>query len=170
MFNLAPQGWAVWLAMVLLGPAAWFLPAWAEETAWRGLLFHWLRGRGFWLTALAAGLLEWAWRLPLYLRGYAYPDHLQLAPWLGLGFILLTSVLLTWLRAASGAIWAPAAARATLSTGALIPLSLTRDYDAAWTHLQGVPGMVLLLILILVLGLLGWLKIDKDSFQGSLRA
>lgn len=162
MPDWSPQGWAVWLGMIAAGPVVWFLPAWAEETAWRGLLFHWLKKHSFWAAALAAGLLEWAWRLPLYRMGFAYPDHPQLAPWLGLGFIVLTSVLLTWLRAASGAVWAPAVARATLSAGALIPLALTRDYDAAWTHLQGLPGLVLLLLIILGLWSLGWLKTEES--------
>ncbi|MEW6516135.1 MAG: CPBP family intramembrane glutamic endopeptidase [candidate division FCPU426 bacterium] len=163
MLNLAPQGWAVWLAEILLGPVVWFLPAWAEETAWRGLLFHWLRRRGFWVTALAGALLEWAWRFPLYRAGYAYPDHVGLAPWLGLGFTLLISLVLTWLRAASGAIWAPAIARATLSAGAVIPLALTKDYDSAWAHLQGLTGMGLLMLAVLAFWSLGWLKIEEPE-------
>ncbi len=161
--QIAPQGWAVWLAWLLLGPVIWFLPAWAEETAWRGWVFHLLERRGFWIVVIATTILAWLWKLPFYLRGYGYPDHPGWGPLLALGFTFGISVILTWLRSASGGILAPAVARATLMAAAAFPLSLTRLYDTAFAHFRGLVGLGVLLVFILAGWFLGWFKIEKEK-------
>jgi hypothetical protein len=144
-----PPGWKVWLFSLAISP--WiFLPlAWAEEAGWRGFGFAWLRPRGFWTAALGLGALTWLWRLPLLAWGCPYPGHPWLGPVLGLGFQLGFGVLAAWLREKSGGILAPALARATLSGAALMPLSLTVDYDPLLAHLQGAVGVGLMGLLLL---------------------
>jgi hypothetical protein len=145
-----PPGWLVWLVAFFISP--WiFLPlAWVEEMGWRGFGYAWLRPRGFWTAALTLGALNWLWRLPLYHWGYPYADHPWLGPLAGLGFQLGFGVVATWLREKSGSIFAPALARSTLFGAGLIPMSLTVDYDPLLAHLQGVAGIGLLGLLILL--------------------
>jgi len=147
--RLPSSTWALWAGSLLFGPIIWFLPAWAEETAWRGYIFHWLQKKGFWSIALFSGFICWIWKLPLYWLGYIYPNKPVIGALLGLGFSLCIGIILTWLRIAAKGILAPAFARATLSSAALIPLTFTQLYDPIWTHLQGVVGLVLLSIFIL---------------------
>lgn len=158
-----PPVWAVWLFSFFISP--WlFLPlAWVEETGWRGFGYAWLRPRGFWTTALGLGVLSWAWRLPLLIWGYPYPGHPWLGPLVGLGFQLGFSVTATWLREKSGGLLAPALARSTLFGAALIPLSLTVDYDPLLAHLQGVIGVGLMGLLALFGAVTGWFSQDADS-------
>lgn len=163
MHKFSPQGWALWLALLLFGPIVWFLPAWAEETAWRGWVYHQLRQRGFWVIVIATTLLAWLWKLPFYLHGYGYPDHPAWAPVLALVFTFFISVILTWLRAASGGILAPAVARATLTAAAAFPLSITRYYSTTIAHFQGLVGLGVLLTFIVFGWYLGWFKIEPQS-------
>ena len=138
------SGIAFWGALLLLSPIIWFIPAWFEETAWRGFCYARLIRYGFWPTAMACGVLAWLWKLPFYVMGYGYPEHPRLGLLLALVFALLISILLTWLRRASGGILAPTVARATLAGSAIFPLSLTKLYDPAYAHLQGITGLALL--------------------------
>jgi hypothetical protein len=144
-----PPGWLVWLLSFLISPWVFLPLAWAEEAGWRGFGFAWLRPRGFWIAALGLGALTWLWRLPLLVWGCPYPGHPWLGPVLGLGFELGFGVLAAWLREKSGGILAPALARATLSGAALMPLSLTVDYDPLLTHLPGAVGVGLMGLLLL---------------------
>jgi hypothetical protein len=149
---MAPKAWGVSLFFLLADPWLLLFPAWLEETGWRGFGYAWLRPRGFWVTVAALGLLSWLWRAPLLWWGFPYPGHTWLALGMGLGFQLGLSLVCTWLREASGGVLAPALARATVFGAAALPMSLTANYDPAWTHLQGLPGIALLGLL----ALLGW--------------
>ncbi|MBN1595556.1 CPBP family intramembrane metalloprotease [candidate division FCPU426 bacterium] len=145
----APNPWFFWLGMWFFGPLLWFLPAWLEEIAWRGCLYHRLRHHHFWTIALSAGLLWWLWKLPLFFQGYLYADRTLLAPFLGLIYALETSILFTWLRQASGSVLAPAIARATLYSSALVAQSFTDLTNPLFAHLPGVTGLALLGVFIL---------------------
>ncbi len=149
----SPNPFALISGYLLFGPVVWFLPAWAEEIAWRGYLYQWLKKTGFWLTGILTGLVWWLWRLPLYLHGYIYIDKTTLALGISLCFALETGIVLTWLRRLSGNVFVPALAHATLFGSALIPLTFTRLNDPHWAHLQGIIGIIVLAVFIS----LGWI-------------
>jgi hypothetical protein len=158
-----PPAWAVWLFSLVLSPIIFFVPAWVEEWGWRGFGFQWLRPRGFWFCALSLGGLSWLAKAPFIFYGYMYPWHPWLGLLVGLGFQLGISIVCTWLREASGGLWAPALARATLFGAAAIPLSFTADYDPLWTHLQGLAGVGLLALF--ALGLYGYSRYASSRIR-----
>jgi membrane protease YdiL (CAAX protease family) len=148
-----PNPFAVIGGFLLFGPILWFIPALAEEMAWRGYLYQWVKKSGFWITGLLTGFVWWLWRLPLYLHGYVYVDRRLFALGISLCFALELGILLTWLRRRSNTVFVPAIAHATLFCSALLPLTFTRINDPHWGHLQGVVGIILLAIFILT----GWM-------------
>jgi|GEM_PF-4924244 len=151
-------GIGITLISILAGPLIWFIPAYIEEFAWRGWLYAAWEKLGFWKMSLLAGGLWWLWKAPLFWLGYQYPGHPYLGMLAGLGFALATSLLLTGLRAWSGALAAPAIARATLASSAMMPMALTDLYDPVVAHLSGACGLAVLGLALLWTGWAGFFR------------
>ena len=119
-----------------------------EELGWRGyVLDGLLRERGALVASLLLGVAWWLWHLPLFLVGGTYQAGLGVgtpAFWLFGYFIVLYSVLYTWIHVHTG--------RSTLAavlfhfainvTGELLPRTLAADLVAAAVLLVVVVGVV----------------------------
>lgn len=119
-----------------------------EELGWRGyVLDGLLRQRGALSASLVLGVAWWLWHLPLFLVGGTYQAGIGVgtpAFWLFGYFIVLHSVLYTWIHANTG--------RSTLAavlfhfaintTGELLPRTLTVDLVAAVVLFLIVAGVV----------------------------
>ena len=112
----------------LAATALWVLPvallallsATGEEVGWRGYLWTELRDRrGFWVTALAVGMIWSAWHLPL-LAAYGMQGDL---PWRNVAAttidLVAASLVLGAAREISGSVW-PAAWGHALLNSALV--------------------------------------------------
>lgn len=119
-----------------------------EELGWRGyVLDGLLRGRSALAASLLLGIAWWLWHLPLFLVDGTYQSGLGVgtpAFWLFGYFIVLYSVLYTWVHVNTG--------RSTLAavlfhfainaTGELLPRTLAADFIAAVVLLVVVVGVV----------------------------
>ncbi|WP_459165710.1 CPBP family intramembrane glutamic endopeptidase [Bounagaea algeriensis] len=104
-----PAGWPLlgWLALQLGGVFAIAGLAFGEELGWRGYLFPALLPLGVWAAMLVTGAVWIIWHLPLILLGN-YQGSGDLAGYMlvfVLGNVLPQTVLITWLRLASGSVW-----------------------------------------------------------------
>lgn len=106
--------------------------AFGEEFGWRGYLLPRLIGRlGPWPGLLAHGAIWGLWHAPIIaLTAYNYPRHPYLGVPLFVVFCTLFGVLIGWLRLASGSVWPPTVAHASLNASAGLPLLLA-GVDAA---------------------------------------
>ncbi len=147
---------AIALGAMLVIPFINAIPALGEEIGWRGFLQPRLCRFGQWPAVILTGVIWGLWHAPVILLGYNYPG---VSPILALIFMviicILFSVLLGWLRLASGSIW-PAAIAHGFINGAtpLFFLLLTPagdTVDTVSTGLTGWPGWIMMAVLIAVL-------------------
>jgi uncharacterized protein len=136
--------WSVPLLLCLAVPIL-TLAFWGEEFGWTGyLLLRICPGRPR-LAALSAGLIAAVWHYPLALLGYADFSNLALglAGWTM--WIVCQEVILAWLRARSGSIWAPCVAHAG-NNFVLAPLTTALLLGHGDFGAQGVQLLVVLVL------------------------
>lgn len=146
---------AIALASALIAPFINAIPALGEEIDWRGFLQPRLCRFGQWPAMALTGLIWGLWHAPVILLGYNYPD---VSPIVALTFMVITcilfSVLLGWLRLASGSIWPAAIAHGfingTAGLGVMVAAS-GHPVDTASTGLGGWTGWIVMAVLIAVL-------------------
>lgn len=134
------------------------VPALGEELGWRGFLTTALAPLGFWRAALLNGLLWGLWHAPVILLGYNFfrPDLSGLA--LMCGFTISVGVLLQWARYWARNVWVAAIGHGALNTAAPLSLLWLADgADTAIATLLGVPGWILMGLVVLGLVATGWL-------------
>lgn len=132
------------------------VPALGEELGWRGFLQSALSPLGFWRMALLSGALWGVWHAPVILLGYnfARPDLLGLACMVV--FCVLVGVLLHWLRALCHNVWVTAVAHGAVNTVTGVTLVfLPAGSDALLTTVLGIPGWILLAVVIAVMAAFG---------------
>jgi membrane protease YdiL (CAAX protease family) len=123
--------------------------AFGEEFGWRGYLLPRLMS----LLGVRTGLVShgaiWGlWHAPIIaLIGYNYPGHPTLGVLLFIVFCLLLGVIFGWLRLASGSVWPPTVAHASLNAIGGLPLLLLMGVDPSvgGTLWSPVGALVLLL-------------------------
>lgn len=149
--------------IVLLG---WLnaVPTFGSELGWRGYFAPALLPLGQPAAFLITGVLWALWHGPLLVLGYHYGGApIVVAFSMMLCYGVLISVLLTWLRLASGSIWPVAVAHGFLNAAAgfgTLFSAAGHPLDATATGLLGWPGWLVLVLAILVLALLGRLPVE----------
>lgn len=132
------------------------VPAFGEELGWRGFLQSALQPLGFWRMSLIAGALWGVWHAPVILLGYNYarPGLLGLACMVA--SCLLGGVLLHWVRAICRNVWVAAVGHGAFNavTSATLVV-LPAGADALWTTVLGVPGWIVLGVVIAVMAAFG---------------
>jgi uncharacterized protein len=129
--------WVIVAAQALLGltlgPVINMLFTAGEEIGWRGFLLPRLikAGLGQWSALLLSGIIWGLWHAPLIIRGHNYPDHPYLGVLLMTGFTTLVGIIFGWLQLASGSVWVPTLAHASLNAVAGIPFLLLTPFDTA---------------------------------------
>lgn len=147
---------AITLAVLPVNVLISSIPAFGEELGWRGFLTTALAPLGFWRTALISGVLWGVWHAPIILLGYNFfrPDALGVA--LMCGFTLFVGVLLQISRVWCRNVWVAAVGHGALN--ATVPLSLlviTDSADPAIGTVLGVPGWMLMAVVIAILVTVG---------------
>jgi membrane protease YdiL (CAAX protease family) len=116
-----------------LAPVINILFALGEEIGWRGFLLPRLLKAGMrqWPALVLSGAVWGLWHAPLIARGHNYPDHPYFGVLLMTGFCILLGIIFGWLRLASGSVWPPALAHASLNAVAGMPVLLLTPFDTA---------------------------------------
>lgn len=127
--------------------------AFGEEFGWRGYLLPRLMTLlGPWPGLLLHGAIWGFWHAPLIcLIGYNYPGHNLLGVPLFVVFCTLASVPLGWLQLASGGVFAPTIAHASLNALGALPLLLLHGVDpAVGGVIHSAAGWIVLAVTILL--------------------
>ncbi len=122
------------VAMALtLAPMLNVLFAIGEELGWRGFLLPRLMqaGLGQWAALIVSGAIWGLWHAPIIAQGFNYPAHPYWGILLMTGFTTLLGVIFGWLQLASGSVWVPAIAHASLNAIAGLPIILLTPFDTA---------------------------------------
>ncbi|PHR93804.1 MAG: CPBP family intramembrane metalloprotease [Robiginitomaculum sp.] len=139
----------------------------SEELGWRGFLWSKLIAHGFWKTALFTGIVWGFWHAPLIYMGHNYPGLPIAGIFLMVGFTLLVSPIIGYVRLKNGSVWAASLFHGTLNAVAgLSVLALART-DAplplTWKGILGLGGVMALALACL------WvyfsLRADQKSLQ-----
>lgn len=142
------------LVLVLMGMPAGLtvnlVPALGEEIAYRGLLFREVPG-GYFQRSVSIGLI-WAMALlPAVLGGYLYGDARLEGALLIVGYCVLMSLVLVYLRVRSGSTVATAIARGTIMALTVAAVDLAGGASGVHHPIFGVNGLCGLLVVFVAL-------------------
>ncbi|WP_156761649.1 CPBP family intramembrane glutamic endopeptidase [Microbacterium karelineae] len=135
-----------------LGVVMSSVAAFGEELGWRGYLTTALAPLGFWPSALLIGVVWGLWHAPIILLGYNFgrTDALGLV-WMCV-FTIIVGVLLQWSRYFTRSVWPAAIGHGALNATFAYPLFwATPDMDPLLGSAVGLPGWILMAVLILIL-------------------
>lgn len=143
------------------------IPCFGEEFGWRGYLLMRLMPLGTWRAMVLSGLIWGVWHAPVILQGHNYPDHPQAGVFLMIGFCVLLSIILGWLRLASGSVFAAAVAHASINGPAFLPFVFMRDRSDITAGLTGLLGQGVMVLFIIALWRFGAFKSLGDPEAGT---
>lgn len=155
------------LQAVLLGAAINGVLLISEELGWRGFLWSKLIAHGFWKTALFTGVVWGVWHAPLIYMGHNYPGLPIIGIFLMVGFTLLISPIIGYVRLKNGSVWAASLFHGTLNAVASLTILALARTDAplplAWKGIMGLGGVMALALACLWVYLS--LRADQKSSQ-----
>lgn len=133
--------------------------AFGEELGWRGFLTTALSPLGFWPSALIIGVVWGLWHAPIILMGYNFQrTDVTGVLWM-CGFTLFVGVLLQWARYWTRNVWPAVVGHGALNATSTFSLIwLTDTADTAMSTILGVPGWIVMgvvILLLVVTGLIG---------------
>ncbi len=150
---------------VLLGPFLGLLITFGEEYGWRGYLQPALVKMGRVRGVLLVGIIWGIWHWPVIWMGYNYPGH----PWLGSLFMVLFCIGLSYILGyavfkAKG-LWIAAFLHALFNQVSSYFMGLIyTPRDTAFSFGIGIPGLVLLaLVVLLLLRDPVWKQVEDES-------
>ena len=150
---------------VLLGPFLGLLITFGEEYGWRGYLQPALVKMGRVRGVLLVGIIWGIWHWPVIWMGYNYPGH----PWLGSLFMVLFCIGLSYILGyavfkAKG-LWIAAFLHALINQVSSYFMGLIyTPRDTAFSFGIGIPGLVLLaLVVLLLLRDPVWKQVEDES-------
>lgn len=127
----------------------------SEELGWRGYLHSLWRGAGFWGASLGTGFVWGLWHAPaIFLFGLNYPDNRAVGIGLFVGFCVLLSPILTFIRDRGASVWAAGIFHGTFNAlGGLTLLTLSNP-TFPWNGVVGIGGFAALAAGVAIVALL----------------
>jgi len=122
-----------------------------EELGWRGWLFDRWRPLGFWRGNLMIGFVWGLWHAPVIAMGFNYPELPIAGIFLMIGFTLLISPIIGWLREAGRSVFAASIFHGTINALAGVGLMVINLPDMPWRGMVGIGGFVMLATVCLML-------------------
>jgi len=135
-----------------------------EEIGWRGWLLPNLRSLGTWPALLLSGVIWGVWHAPLILLGYNFGYTDLRGVGLMIVFCVFVGILLGWLRLRTATVWPCVLGHAAINSASSVSLMLLsaselKDVQAlGMGSFLGIPGWILMAVVIVVLVLTGQLR------------
>ena len=162
----APVGvfWLALLGGLVAGITVNAVAGFGEELGWRGFLQKELAFLGFWRSSVLIGFIWGLWHAPLILQGHNYPQH----PVTGVLMMTILCVLLAlifgYVRVRARSVIAAAIVHGTFNATYGLSIVLIRGGSDLTTGVTGLPGFLVLAVVILIL----WLH-DSNPARGRVR-
>ncbi|MCI5047754.1 MAG: CPBP family intramembrane metalloprotease [Aquisalinus sp.] len=122
-----------------------------EELGWRGYFWSVLRPGGFWSASLISGIAWGLWHAPIIVHGHNYPGEPVLGPIMMVGFCLMLSPWMGYLRDRSGSVFAGSIFHGVLNGAAPMTLFVLITDDVFLRGIVGIPGLIVMAVLTLPL-------------------
>ncbi|WP_306252883.1 CPBP family intramembrane glutamic endopeptidase [Parvularcula sp. IMCC14364] len=119
----------------------------SEELGWRGYLWSVFRPGGFWSAALFTGLAWGLWHAPIIVHGHNYPGEPVLGPIMMVGFCLMLSPWMGYLRDRSGSVFAGSIFHGVLNAVAPMTLFVLVTDDVFLRGIVGIPGLIVMVLM-----------------------
>lgn len=136
---------------LIYGPTINAVAAFGEEYGWRGFLQKQYSYMGFWKMSLIIGIIWGVWHAPIIIQGYNYPQNPVLGVFMMIGFTVLLTPLIVYIRIRSGSVITAAIMHGCINATAGLSLLFTTGGSDLTVGLMGLAGFIAMAIVNLVL-------------------
>ncbi len=136
---------------LIYGPTINAVAAFGEEYGWRGFLQKQYSYMGFWKISLIIGIIWGVWHAPIIIQGYNYPQNPVLGVFMMIGFTVLLTPLIVYIRIRSGSVITAAIMHGCINATAGLSLLFTTGGSDLTVGLMGLAGFIAMAIVNLVL-------------------
>lgn len=143
--------WLVLLQGLIAGVTVNAVAGFGEELGWRGLLQKELAFLGFWRSSVLIGSIWGLWHAPLILQGHNYPQHRVIGVFMMTVWCMLLAPIFGYIRVKARSVIAAAIVHGTLNATYGLSIVLIRGGSDLTTGVTGLPGFLVLAVLIVVL-------------------
>jgi membrane protease YdiL (CAAX protease family) len=122
-----------------------------EELGWRGFLYNETRRLGFWKSNLLTGTIWGLWHAPIILQGHNFPDHPVPGVFLMVPLCISMGCIMSWLRAKTNSVLAPALFHGMLNAAGSGLLLLCYEYNDLVGSIAGIAGIITCMLIVAVI-------------------
>jgi membrane protease YdiL (CAAX protease family) len=145
--------WLSLLQGLIAGVTINAVAGFGEELGWRGFLQKELAFLGFWRSSVLIGFIWGLWHAPLILQGHNYPQHPTAGVLMMTVWCMLLAPIFSYIRVKARSVIAAAIIHGTLNATYGLSIVLIQGGNDLTTGVTGLPGFVVLAVVILVLWL-----------------
>lgn len=145
--------WLSLLQGLIAGISINAVAGFGEELGWRGFLQKELAFLGFWRSSVLIGFIWGLWHAPLILQGHNYPQHPATGVFMMTLWCMLLAPIFSYVRVKARSVIAAAIMHGTLNATYGLSIVLIQGGNDLTTGVTGLPGFVVLTVVILVLWL-----------------
>ena len=141
--------WLIILQAAVIGALINSIILLSEELGWRGWLWDHLSEMTFWRKNLLIGLIWGIWHAPIIMMGHNYPGLPVIGTLLFIGFCILISPVMGYLRERNGSVWSASVFHGTVNATAGVALLTQSSADMPWRGSLGIGGFIILILMSL---------------------
>jgi membrane protease YdiL (CAAX protease family) len=139
------------ISSFLLGVIVNTLFTLGEEFGWRGFLYNETKQIGFWKSNLMIGIIWGLWHAPLILQGHNYPEHPYIGVFMMVVFCIPLSFIMSYLRAKTNSVLAPALFHASINAIAGNLMMYTKGSDSLIGSPAGLSGALSCVLIVFLM-------------------
>jgi len=162
--------WLSLLGGLVAGVSINAVAGFGEELGWRGFLQKEWAFLGFWRSSVLIGFVWDLWHAPLILQGHNYPQHPEAGAFMMTIMCVLLAPIFSYIRVKARSVIAAAIIHGTFNATYGLAIVFIRGGDDLTTGVTGLPGFLVLAVVILVLWRLDPNPARDDGMKESLTA